>query len=87
MYSSYCRFEGTRMELDACLAEVEEHVNGDSEYPVSESEVGYFWDMVKDFVGWLHDMALLDNEGHLNEDALDDMCEDMTKARRDEDNE
>jgi hypothetical protein len=35
-------------------------------------------------VGWLHDMALLDDEGYLDEDALNEVCDDMMKAREDE---
>lgn len=77
MYMSYCRFEGTRAELNACLGVVEKHVNGEAEYPVSENEIANFQYMVKDFVTWLHDMALLDDEGYLDEDALNDICDSM----------
>ena len=63
---------------------VEEHVNGEAEYPVSENEVNNFQQMVQDFVGWLHDMALLDDEGYLNEDALNEVRDDMMKAREDD---
>ena len=85
MYMSYCRFEGTRAELNTCLSVVEEHVNGEAEYRVSENEVNHFQQMVQDFVGWLHDMALLDDEGYLDEDALNEVCDDMMKAREDDD--
>lgn len=73
------------MELYACLDAVAEHVNGEAEYPVSENEVNNFKQMVQNFVGWLHDMAILDDEGYLDEDALNEVCEDMMKAREDED--
>ena len=87
MYMSYCKFEGTLMELQSCLNTVEEHVNGEAEYPVSENEINNFQQMVTDFVGWLHDMALLDDEGYLDEDALNDVCDDMAKVKEDEEDE
>jgi len=87
MYMSYCRFEGTRMELNACLNDVEEHVNGEAEYPVSENEVNHFRWMVENFAGWLHDMALLDDEGYLDEDALNEVCDDMMKGKEDNEDE
>lgn len=80
MYMSYCRFQGTRAELNACLGVVEEHVNDEAEYPVSENEIANFQYIVNDFVTWLHDMALLDDEGYLDEDALNDICDSMIKA-------
>lgn len=85
MYMSYCRFEGTRMELNACLNVVEEHVNHEAEYSVSENEINNFQLMVQDFVDWLHNMALLDDEGYLDEDALNEVCEDMSKAYQGDD--
>jgi len=87
VYMSYCKFEGTLMELQSCLNTVEEHVNGEAEYPVSENEINNFQQMVTDFVGWLHDMALLDDEGYLDEDALNDVCDDMAKVKEDEEDE
>lgn len=51
MYMSYCKFEGTRMELNSCLNTVEEHVNHEAEYAVSENEINNFQQMVIDFVG------------------------------------
>ena len=85
MYMSYCRFEGTRAELNTCLGVVEEHVNGEAEYPVSENEVNNFQQMVRDFVDWLHDMTILDDEVYLNEDALNEVCDYMMKAKEDGD--
>ena len=80
MYMSYCRMEGTRHELMACLNAVEEHINGEAEYPVSENEANNFQQMVIDFVGWLHDSALLDDEGYLDEEALERVCDDIVKG-------
>lgn len=84
MYMSYCRMEGTRMELRVCLNDVEEHVNREAEYPVSERECYHFREMVTEFVDWLHDMDLLDEDGYLDVDALNDVCDDMAKAADDE---
>ena len=79
MYMSYCRFEGTHQELKACLSDVEEHVNEEAEYEVSDREINHFRSMVEDFVGWLNDMALLDEDGDIDRDALDQVCETMAK--------
>ena len=80
MYMSYCRFEGTRHELRACLSDVEEHVNEEAEYEVSDSEINHFRFMVEDFVGWLNDMALLDEDGEIDQDALEQVCKAMAKS-------
>lgn len=80
MYMSYCRFEGTRQELRACLSDVEEHVNEEAEYEVSDSEINHFRFMVEDFVGWLNDMALLDEDGEIDQDALEQVCKAMAKS-------
>ena len=73
------------MELTSCLNTVEEHVNHEAEYAVSENEINNFQQMVQDFVGWLHDMALLDDEGYLDEDALNDVCDEMSKTNKEDD--
>ena len=80
MYMSYCRHEGTLAELRACLADAEEHVNGEAEYEVSDREIDCFQNMVETFVDWLHDMDLLDDEGNLDRDALMDVCDSMKKT-------
>jgi soluble cytochrome b562 len=80
MYMSYCRFEGTRNELRACLSDVEEHVNEEAEYEVSDSEINHFRNMVEEFVGWLNDMALLDEDGEIDRDALEQVCKAMAKS-------
>jgi hypothetical protein len=80
MYMSYCRFEGTRHELRACLSDVEDHVNEEAEYEVSDSEINHFRIMVEAFVGWLNDMALLDEDGKIDRDALEQVCKAMAKS-------
>ena len=79
MYMSYCRFEGTLDELRVCLNDVDEHVNGEAEYEVSDREINQFRNMIEYFVGWLNDQALLDEDGCLDYDELDQVCEAMAK--------
>ena len=80
MYMSYCRFEGTDAELRACLNDVDKHVNGEAEYAVSDSEIHHFRRMVDNFAAWICDMNLLDEDGCLDEDVLDEICEAMKKG-------
>ena len=80
MYMSYCRFEGTRRELAACLNEVIDHVNEEAEYEVSDPEIRHFKNMIVNFVDFLHDMCLLDDEGYLDREELDKVCAAMAKS-------
>ena len=36
--------------------------------------------MVKDFIGWMQDSELITEDGELDEDQLDRICETMRKA-------
>ena len=80
MYMSYCRFEGTKAELNACIGEVCDHINGVAEYEVSDREIDCFRDMVKSFVEFLQETEIIDENGELSEEALDSVCYDMTRA-------
>lgn len=80
---SYCRFEGTREELRACLSDIEEHVNGEGESVVSEKEIRCCQRMIEEFVDWLNDMALLD-DGELDRRALAEVLDSMRKAGKDD---
>ena len=82
---SYCRFEGTLHELRACMADVEEHVNEIAEYSVSDGGIRHFKQMVIEFTDFLHDMGLLNDEGYLERDALNEVCDAMAKAYDGED--
>ena len=84
MYMSYCKFEGTRSELRSCLSAVNEHIEGYAECAVSDREIRCFKETVIEFIDWLHDVALLDDEGYLDEEALDQICEDMKRTAEDE---
>lgn len=77
MYMSYCRFEGTRMELNACIGEVYDHYNEVAEYDVSENEIDNFRRLVHNFVEMLNDTGILDENGEIDDDALDGVCETM----------
>ena len=61
MYMSYCRFEGTLAEMRACMQDVEDHANGEAGEAVSDREIRSFRNMVDEFVGFLRDMAILDD--------------------------
>lgn len=84
MYMSYCRFEGTKQELNACIAEVEEHIYQEAEYEVSDHEIRHFRQMVETFVSFLDEHQLLDEYGELDEDKLDEICESMKKGYAEE---
>lgn len=85
MYMSYCRFEGTRSELAACLSEVEDHINLEAEYEVSEKEINHFRRMVKMFVEFLQEQEIIDEEGELDKEVLDRVCESMAHGYEEED--
>jgi hypothetical protein len=84
MYMSYCRFEGTRRELAVCLNEVIDHVNEEAEYEVSDPEIRHFKNMIVNFVDFLHDMCLLDDDGYLDREELDKVCQAMAKSYKEE---
>lgn len=79
-YMSYCRFEGTRSEIQACLYDVEEHINEEAEEPVSDNEIRYFRSMVEDFYYWMNDIGLINEFGELNEEELDRICDKMARG-------
>lgn len=87
MYMSYCRFEGTKAELRACLGEAQEHINGEAEYEVSAREIDCFRDIVNDLFDFLNDNCLIDEYGMIDQEALDEVCEAMAKARTDDEDE
>lgn len=79
-YMSYCRYEGTYSELRACLNDVEEHINEEAEYEVSDREIQWFRNMVELFHEFLCEQELMDEDGNLDNEALDRVCEAMTKS-------
>ena len=85
MYMSYYRFEGTRSELAACLSEVEDHINLEAKYEVSEQEINHFRRTVKMFVEFLQEQELLNEEGELDKEVLDRVCESMAHGYEEED--
>lgn len=84
MYMSYCRFEGALSELRACLNEVEDHMSGSAPYAVSDEEIFHFETMIEEFVGWMHDMCLLNDEGDIDTDELKSLTELMRKGYKEE---
>lgn len=84
MYMSYCRFEGTLNELRACLAEVQEHVDGAAEYEVSNREIDCFQNMVETFFDFMQENGLIDWDVELDKDALSQVCNEMAKGSEEE---
>ena len=87
MYMSYCRFEGTRYELQKCLDEAQEHFNGEAEYPVSDREINEFRLMVSEFFDFLADNRLIDNYGDFRYKKFDTLCETLRERSEDDDDE
>lgn len=87
MYMSYCKFEGTYSDLRACLNDVEEHVEEYAEYETSSREIQWFRNMVELFHEFLCDQSLLDEDGGLDTDVLDTICEKMAKSYCEEEEE
>ena len=80
MYMSYCRFEGTLSELRACMDTVDEHINEEAQYEVSDKEITCFKNMVQEFVEWLTNTSILDDEGSVDWEELDRVCDMMGKS-------
>lgn len=87
MYMSYCRFEGTKQELNACIYEVMEHINGEAEYEVSEDEIRCFRMMVYNMIDFLQGAELLNEDGELDAQKLEEVCEAMKHGTEEEDEE
>lgn len=80
MYMSYCRFEGTLHEFIACKNDVMEHLQGEAEYKVSDEEIRNFRHLVDRMVEFLvYDTCLINEDGELDEDQLDLVCEAMSR--------
>lgn len=84
MYMSYCRHEGTFSELKACLADADEHMCEEAEYPVSDREIKHFQNMVEYFFNWCDESGLIDEYGELKYDRLEEICESMRKGGEEE---
>lgn len=80
MYMSYCKFEGTLSELRNCLGDVENHINEEAEYEVSEREIGFFRRIITEMYEFMCDLNLLNEYGELDEEELDRICEAMKKG-------
>lgn len=72
------------MELQACFEAVEEHVNGEAEYPISEREIHNFKRMIGDIAEFLYNNDLLHENGEINQTALDDVCTAMERGEEDD---
>lgn len=84
MYMSYCRFEGTKSELRACLNDVQEHIDGEAWDSISDREIGCFKAIIMDVVDFLNDNCLIDEDGMVDSKGLDDVCKAMAKGYTEE---
>lgn len=85
MYMSYCRCEGTLHEMRAVLEDASDHVSDDAPYRVSDGEIYCFRQMVTEFVDWLNDMGLLEDEVYINDEELDNVCSAMAHGYEEDD--
>lgn len=74
MNMSYCRYTNTLGDLRDCINDVVDHVNEEAKYPVSKSEIDCFRRMVKEFYQLLDFCCVINDDGTLNEEELDDVC-------------
>ena len=79
-YMSYCRHEGTLSELRACLQDACDHINEEAEYEVSDREIRCFKTMVVEFHQFLMDTGLLDEDGYIDDNELQKVCDAMSKS-------
>lgn len=71
---SYCRYTNTLDDLRDCINDALSHVNEEAEYPVSKSEINCFRQMVKEFYQMMDFCAMINDDGTLNEEELDECC-------------
>lgn len=62
------------MELQSCFDTVNDHVNGDADCAISEREIYNFKRMIDEIAEFLRENDLLDEDGEINQTALDDIC-------------
>lgn len=74
---SYCRHYNTRLALSECIEDAQEHIDGVAECAVSDEEVWAFRKMVGEFYDFLNEAGLLNEFGELDEEKLDEVCEQM----------
>ena len=84
MFRSDGKFESTNHELNQRLWDVDDHIMGEKD-PVSDREARYFMGMVDDFVDWLNDHRLLDENNEIDRKRLKEIGEDMIMGRASED--
>ena len=85
---SYCRYRNTNQDLDDCICDVYEQADGNGEFGVSKEEVMAFKEMVTSFFDMMSDLKLIDFEGgHLDEEALEELCSKMREKYEYDDDE
>ncbi len=85
MNMSYCRYRNTLNDLRDCINDVTEHIREEAEYKVSSEEINAFRQMVYDFHELMaYEIGCIDDDGNLDEDALEKACEAMSKEYSEE---
>lgn len=77
MYMSYCRNEGALAEVRCALSDVDAHIDEDAEYSVSEREIDCFKSLITELYDWMCERELIDCNGELDTDGLEEICEKM----------
>lgn len=81
MYMSYCRFEGTKNELRACLENVQEHIEDIAEYSVSDMEIESFQDICEEMFYFLKDNCIINDDAYIDWDELEKVCNKMKNGK------
>ena len=79
MCMDYCKFEITERELDRCLSDVSDHIEGFADVAISESQIIAFQEMMIRIHSFCQRYSLIDAEGGLDLDVLDDVCKAMAE--------
>lgn len=80
MNMSYCRYRNTLNDLRDCINEAMLHIRGEAEYKVSPEEITAFRQMVYNMHEFLaYEVGCIDEDGNLDEDALEKACEAMSR--------
>lgn len=83
---SYCRFHNTSLDLEECLAVVlnRYYDDGDEYSAVSDEECERFKIMVHQIADFFNDLELLDEDGYVDENKLDEVVSKMQSDEEDE---
>jgi len=61
------------------MSTVQEHIEGEAEFSMSDYEIRCFKTMVEEFTDWLYDTGIL-SEREINWNELDEVCKQMAEC-------